>query len=46
MLPESIPVLREKAAEKFEKYDAKPLQVEEVRSPEEADKFFERHKPR
>jgi hypothetical protein len=46
MLPESIPVLKEKAAEQFEKYDAKPLRVEEVRSLEEADRFFKRHKPR
>lgn len=46
MLPESIPVLKEKAAEQFAKYDAKPLQAEEVRSLEEADAFFARHKPR
>ena len=46
MLPESIPVLKEKAAEQFEKYDRKPLEKEEIRSLEEADKFFAKHKPR
>jgi hypothetical protein len=46
MLPESIPVLKKKAAEQFEKYDAKSLEADEVRSLEEADRFFERHKPR
>ena len=27
MLPESLPVLKEKAAEQFEKYDRKPLDI-------------------
>ena len=46
MLPESIPVLKAKAAEQFEKYDARPLDAAEVLSLEEADKFFAKHKPR
>jgi len=46
MLPESVPVLKEKAAEQFERYDAKPLQAAEIRSLEEADRFFLTHKPR
>jgi hypothetical protein len=46
MLPESIPVLKDKAAEQFETYDRKPLEKEEVRSLEKADEFFAKHKPR
>lgn len=46
MLPESIPVLKDKAAEQFEKYDARPLKTEEVTSLKEADEFFAKHKPR
>lgn len=46
MLPESIPVLKGKAAEQFLEYDAKPLSSKEVEQLREADKFFAKHKPR
>jgi hypothetical protein len=46
MLPESLPVLKEKAAEQFEKYDRKPLEKEEIESLKEADEYFAKHKPR
>ena len=46
MLPESVPVLKEKAAEQFEKYDRKPLEEKEIASLREADEYFAKHKPR
>ncbi len=46
MLPESIPVLRGKAAEQFLEYDAKPLSEKEVEFLQQADKLFAKHKPR
>ena len=46
MLPESIPVLKGKAAEQFLEYDAKPLPEKEIETLQEADKFFAKHKPR
>ena len=46
MLPESIPVLKGKAAEQYLKYDAEPLPKEEIEALQEADKVFAKHKPR
>ncbi len=46
MLPESIPILKGKAAEQFLEYDTKPLTTEEVKSLKRADEFFAKHKPR
>lgn len=45
MLPEPIPILKDKAAEQFREYDAKPLDEEEIRSLRKADEIFARHKP-
>jgi len=46
VLPEPIPILKDKAAEQFREYDAKPLDEEEIRSLRKADEIFARHKPR
>ncbi len=44
MLPESIPILKDKAAEQFSKYDARPLEEKELKSLDEADRYFAKHK--